>query len=63
MLIAQPGGGKVLVRGCEFQQDKPQITLGADVQSGVVQGNLMRGSERIENASKAPVQITGNAVY
>ncbi len=39
--------GTVLVRGCEFQQDKPQIQLGQDVRRAVVSDNLYKGQPRI----------------
>jgi hypothetical protein len=57
----QASGGTVLVRGCEFQQDKPQITLGATVRSAVITGNVLAGPERIQNDSPGKIQIAANA--
>ncbi len=44
--------GSVLVRGCEFRQDKPQVELGEDVRRAVISGNLITGTTRIINHSK-----------
>src|SRR5438046_4029878 len=35
--------GSVLVRGCEFQADKPQIELGENVRRAVITDNLIIG--------------------
>ena len=40
-----------MVRGCEFQRDRPQITLGPEVRSGVIVGNVFRGPAQITNQS------------
>ena len=56
----QVAGGTVLVRGCEFRQDRPQIDLGADVRRAVVTGNIWTGAERVNNQSKGNVHISGN---
>ena len=53
--------GTLLVRGCEFQADKPQIELGAGVRRAVVADNVMRGKLRIANHSTNSVQIANNA--
>ena len=52
-------GGKVLVRGCEFQQDKPQIQIGEAVRQAVVSDNLVAGKKRIVNHAK-PGVLKGN---
>jgi hypothetical protein len=54
-------GGTLMVRGCEFQANKPQIELGADVKRAVITGNIVRGKTRITNHSKGVVEISGNA--
>ncbi len=54
-------GGTVLVRGCEFRQDKPQIELGEAVRRAVVIGNVFTGPARIDNQSQGNVQIANNA--
>lgn len=55
--------GKLIVRGCEFQDKMPQILLGEKIDKAVVTGNLIRGSERIENRAgeKANVIVRDNA--
>ena len=57
----QVEGGSVIVRGCEFQQNKPQIELGPGVKRAVITDNLIRGKQRITNRSKANVVINNNA--
>ncbi len=57
----QAEGGTVLVRGCEFQQDKPQIELGANVQRAVISDNVIAGKLRITNRSQKKFQISNNA--
>jgi len=54
-------GGSLLVRGCDFRDDKVQVKLGERVQRAVITGNILRGAERITNASKGQVKITDNA--
>ena len=53
--------GTVLIRGCEFRQDKPQIAMGAGVRRAVITGNVFTGPARISNASQGCVQIGNNA--
>jgi hypothetical protein len=48
------------VRGCEFQENKPQIELGENVRRAVIAENLMRGEVRITNRSKGMVKISNN---
>jgi hypothetical protein len=50
--------GTVLVRGCEFQADKPQIELGEKIRRAVVSDNVLTGKPRITNHSK--VVLNGN---
>jgi hypothetical protein len=57
----QAQGGSVIVRGCEFQEDKPQIELGEEVRRAVISDNLLTGRELITNHSKGNVKITNNA--
>jgi hypothetical protein len=56
----QADGGTVLIRGCEFQEDKPQIELGAGVRRAVISENVLTGKFRIENSSKQAVVISNN---
>ena len=53
----QAKSGTVLIRGCEFRQDRPQIQLGKDVKRAIIAENIFTGSERINNQSKGKVQI------
>jgi len=53
--------GNVIVRGCDFQQDKPQISLGEGVKRAVILGNIIRGKLRVTNASKGSVIVKDNA--
>lgn len=57
----QADGGTVLIRGCEFRDDRPQIRLGPDVRRAVIMGNVFAGAERIDNQSTGNVQIGLNA--
>jgi hypothetical protein len=54
-------GGSVVVRGCEFQQDKPQIELGKNVRRAVITDNLITGKTRIANHAEGSVVINNNA--
>jgi len=53
-------GGSVIVRGCEFRADRPQIELGEGVKRAVITGNLIKGAPRIANRSKGAAEISGN---
>ena len=57
----QADSGSLLVRGCEFQQDKPQIELGEDIRRAVISDNLFTGKPRITNHGKLPLNINNNA--
>ena len=57
----QASAGSVMIRGCEFLEDKRHISLGENVRSAVIAGNLFRGSAKIENLSKNDIQIGLNA--
>jgi hypothetical protein len=54
-------GGTLLVRGCEFRENHPQIRLGSRVHRAVVAENVFTGPERIENRSRGNVQIGLNS--
>jgi hypothetical protein len=49
------------VRGCEFQQDKAQVSLGRGVKRAVVSENIVRGKLRMTSESKGSVIIKDNA--
>ncbi len=56
----EANGGSILVRGCEFREDKPQILLGEGVQRAIITENLIAGRKRIVNESKGNVIIANN---
>ena len=56
----QVTGGTVLVRGCEFQENKPQIELGEEVRRAVISDNILKGKARITNHSQHPVNVSNN---
>ena len=53
-------GGSILVRGCEFREDKPQVYLGKKVRRAIVTENLVTGAVRIVNESEGNVVIANN---
>ena len=53
----QAKSGTVLIRGCEFRQDRRQIELGQHVSRAIIAENIFTGSERIDNKSEGNVQI------
>jgi hypothetical protein len=53
-------GGSLLVRGCDFQEDKQHILLGERVRRAIVSDNLTRNKLRVTNLSKGDVRIHGN---
>ncbi|MCX7019436.1 MAG: glycosyl hydrolase family 28-related protein [bacterium] len=57
----QARGGTLLVRGCEFMQDRPQIQIDEGVTRAVIAENIFTGAARIANRSKGSVQIGLNA--
>lgn len=56
----QARGGTVLVRGCEFRDNRPQVEIGENIRRAVVTDNVMTGAVRITDRSKGAVQISGN---
>ena len=56
----QAQSGTVLIRGCEFRQNREHIRLGKDVSRAVVTGNVFKGPEQIVNQSEGNVQIALN---
>jgi hypothetical protein len=56
----QAQSGTVLVRGCEFRQDRPQVDLGKDVARALITENIFTGPARINNQSQGNVQIGQN---
>jgi hypothetical protein len=57
----QASGGTLLVRGCEFRADRPQVELGEGVRRAVITDNVFTGAARLTNRSPGRVQIANNA--
>ena len=57
----QANGGTVLIRGCEFQEDKPQVDIGQNVRRAVVSDNILTGKARITNHSSHHIIVNDNA--
>ncbi len=57
----QVQSGTVLVRGCEFRENKPQLELGENVRRVIFSENILTGKARIANRSKHSLQLTKNA--
>jgi len=57
----QASAGTVVVRGCEFREDKPQIELGAAVRRAVITDNLITGKLRVNNQAGAKAVIANNS--
>lgn len=51
----QVQSGTVLVHGCEFRRDAPQVELGEGVRRAVVTDNVLTGAARIVNRSQRSV--------
>ena len=57
----QASGGTILIRGCEFQQNKTQVDLAEKVRRAVVSENVIAGKLRVNNRSQKPFVINNNA--
>lgn len=57
----QIDSGTVLVRGCEFQANRPHLALGENVKRAVVSDNVVPGALRLDNRSKGRVKISNNS--
>jgi hypothetical protein len=44
-------GGSVIIRGCNFMTDSPQLYIGERVSRAIVTGNIVKGKIRIDNRS------------
>ena len=56
----QANGGTLLVRGCEFRENKPQIQLGEAIQRAIISENTVNGTVRIDNQTKGTVVMSNN---
>lgn len=57
----QVQSGTVLIRGCEFQQNRPHILLGKKVSCAIIAENIFKGPKRISNQSQGSVKIGLNS--
>ena len=57
----QADGGTVLVRACEFQQNKPQVELGTSIKRAIISENVINGKLNMTNHSPRTVIISNNA--
>jgi hypothetical protein len=57
----QAQSGTVLIRGCEFQQNRPHILLGKKVSRAIIAENIFEGPKRISNQSQGSVKIGLNS--
>lgn len=51
----QAEGGTLLVRGCEFQEKRPQVDLDKSVRRAVITGNVFAGKARVTNHCRRAV--------
>jgi len=56
----QATDGTVLIRGCEFREDKPQVELGPSVRRAVITDNLVPGKLRMNNQAGPKAVIANN---
>ena len=56
----EASGGSLLVRGCEFKMDKPQVLLGRNVQRAIITDNLFQGKKRVTDKARGHVVIKDN---
>lgn len=56
----QANGGTLLVRGCEFRDDRPQVEIGEGIKRAVITDNVVVGAVRITNRSSGVVHVGGN---
>ena len=55
-------GGSLIVRGCEFMENRAQLRIGADVERAIVSENLVAGKLRVDDRSRGgTVIVKGNA--
>ena len=59
----QANSGAILIRGCEFRQNKQHIALADGVSSAIIIGNLFHGTPRIAHTSRDNIQAGFNAGY
>ena len=57
----QVESGSVIIRGCEFEENKPQVSLSEAVKRAVITDNLIKGKLRVATQSKGNVMLSNNA--
>jgi hypothetical protein len=57
----QVSDGTILVRGCEFRENKSQIELGSGVRRAIITENVMNGILRITNEVETKAVIANNS--
>lgn len=55
----QVQGGSILIRGCDFGHDSPQVLIDSKVQRAIISENTIKGKVRIDNQAKN-IYINGN---
>lgn len=53
-------GGTVMVRGCNFDTDAPQVEIGEGVAAAIVTDNVVTGDVRVKIAEGANANVAGN---
>jgi len=59
----QASSGSIMVLGCDFKENKPQIELGENVKRAVIANNLFAGKALIANKSKVVVSQDASASH
>lgn len=52
--------GSIVIRGCEFQEDKPQVAIGDRVERAIVTENLIVGEIRVDYAPRSSIVVRDN---
>ena len=56
----QAKSGTLLVRGCEFRVDKPQIALEKGIRRAIINGNILSGASKITDRSEGASVVSDN---
>ena len=48
-------GGSVIIKGCNFITDSPQVFIGEETTGVIVTGNIVKGGLRIDNHSEVAI--------
>lgn len=55
--------GSILVRGCEFKLDKPQVRLEKGVDRAIITENLLAGPERVASSCRGSAIVSNNVGF